>query len=172
MLQVTWVNSDGGRQAAGYKGDAGDCVARAIAIATGLDYQRVYMDLAAGNGSERRSPGKAKRSTSARNGINTTRKWFKVYMDELGFDWVPCMGIGTGCTVHLCAEELPPGRLVVMLSRHSAAVIDGVLYDTYDCSRDGTRCVYGYWQLRKYRHPVVVHKSQGQTWDEVMAAHG
>lgn len=22
----------------------------------------------------------------------------------------------------------------------------GVLYDTHDCSRDGTRYVYGYWQ--------------------------
>ena len=29
------VYNDGGRKAAGYKGDAGDCVARAIAIASG-----------------------------------------------------------------------------------------------------------------------------------------
>ena len=28
--------NDGGREAAGYKGDAGDCVARAIAIAFGV----------------------------------------------------------------------------------------------------------------------------------------
>jgi hypothetical protein len=24
-------------------------------------------------------------------------------------------------------------------------VIDGVLHDTHDCTRGGTRCVYGYW---------------------------
>jgi len=28
-------------------------------------------------------------------------------------------------------------------------VIDGVLHDTHDCSRDGTRCVYGYWLYSK-----------------------
>jgi hypothetical protein len=39
------------------------------------------------------------------------------------------------------------GKLVVSLSRHYAAVIDGVIRDTHDCSRDGNRCVYGYWQF-------------------------
>jgi hypothetical protein len=33
----------------------------------------------------------------------------------------------------------------VVLSRHYAAVIDGVLHDVVDCSRGGTRCVYGYY---------------------------
>jgi len=31
------------------------------------------------------------------------------------------------------------------LSRHLTTVIDGVIYDTYDPSREGTRCVYGYY---------------------------
>jgi len=30
--------NDGGRKAAGFKGDTGDCVARSIAIASGLHY--------------------------------------------------------------------------------------------------------------------------------------
>ena len=34
--------SDGGRAAAGYKGTAGDCATRAIALATGKPYQEVY----------------------------------------------------------------------------------------------------------------------------------
>lgn len=34
--------NDGGREAAGYKGKASDCVTRAIAIATGKPYQEVY----------------------------------------------------------------------------------------------------------------------------------
>ena len=34
--------NDGGRAAAGFKGQAGDCVTRAIAIATGLPYRQVY----------------------------------------------------------------------------------------------------------------------------------
>ena len=36
---------DGGRSAAGYKGQAGDCVVRSIAIVTGMSYQKVYEDL-------------------------------------------------------------------------------------------------------------------------------
>jgi hypothetical protein len=31
------------------------------------------------------------------------------------------------------------------VSKHYCAVIDGVIHDTSDPSRDGTRCVYGYW---------------------------
>lgn len=57
------------------------------------------------------------------------------------------MKIGSGCQVHLRASELPPGPLVVRVSRHLTAVIDGVIYDTHDCSRAGTRCVYGYFSL-------------------------
>jgi hypothetical protein len=51
------------------------------------------------------------------------------------------------CKVHLRDGELPMGRLVVSLSRYYAAVIDGVIHDTHDPSRDGTRCVYGYWTM-------------------------
>ena len=57
------------------------------------------------------------------------------------------MGIGTGCKVHLRKDELPMGRIIVALSKHYAAVIDGVVHDTHDPSRSGTRCVYGYWRL-------------------------
>ena len=37
--------NDGGRAAAGFKGQAGDCVVRSIAIATGSSYQKIYDDL-------------------------------------------------------------------------------------------------------------------------------
>ena len=37
--------NDGGRSLAGYKGKAGDCVVRSVAIVTGLSYQTVYDDL-------------------------------------------------------------------------------------------------------------------------------
>jgi hypothetical protein len=64
-------------------------------------------------------------------------------MIEQGFVWTPTMGIGTGCTVHLRAGELPLGRLVVSISRHYTAVIDGVVWDTIDPCGGGMRCVYG-----------------------------
>jgi hypothetical protein len=74
---------------------------------------------------------------------------FKDYMLRQGFVWTPTMKIGTGCRVHVRANELPMGRLVLNLSKHLTAVIDGVLYDAYDCSRNGSRCVYGIWKLEK-----------------------
>ena len=43
------------------------------------------------------------------------------------------------------------GRIVVQIKEHLAAVINGVLHDTYDCSRNstvpGTVPIKGYWAL-------------------------
>lgn len=148
---------DGGRAQAGFKGFAGDCVARAVAIASGRPYAEVYCRLADGQGGQRATKRTKKKPRSARNGINVKRKWFKDYMAELGFVWVPTMKIGSGCTTRLLAGELPKGRLVVSVSRHYTAVIDGVIHDTDDPTRAtifdeggvmkmSHRCVYGYWR--------------------------
>lgn len=170
VVSPTFQHNDGGRSDAGFKGSTGDCVCRAICIATGKAYKEVYDALAKGNATQRLSKAQAIRVRNAgkhngpnvlakikiktaSKGINTDRKWFSDYMKSLGFVWVPTMFIGKGCQVHLKAEELPAGRLVISLSRHMTAVIDGVIQDTYDCSRGGTRCVYGYFELRS--SPVV-----------------
>ena len=141
------VINDGGRKAAGFKGHADDCVARAIATVTGKPYAEVYARLARETGEQRASKRTKKRSASARNGVNVKRKWFDVYMAELGLVWTPTMQIGQGCKVHLRADELPPGRLVVSVSKHYTAVVDGVVHDTHNPTRGGTRCVYGYWRM-------------------------
>jgi len=134
---------DGGRKAAGFKGDTRDCVTRAIAIASGRPYQEVYDALNGAARSER--PRKGGKRSAARTGVH--RRTYEPYLLSLGFKWAPTMRIGQGCTVHLRADELPAGRLVVSVSRHLVAVIDGVIHDTHDPSRDGTRCVYGYYRL-------------------------
>jgi hypothetical protein len=134
---------DGGRAAAGYRGKAGDCVVRAIAIATERPYQEIYELV--NRAATRERTGKRKRGISnARTGVYKSS--IHRVMKELGWGWTPTMQIGSGCTVHLRANELPAGRLVVSVSKHLTAVIDGVIYDTHDCSRRGTRCVYGYWK--------------------------
>lgn len=139
-----WVYDDGGRADAGYRGHANDCVTRAVAIATGIEYALIYADLNAE--AQRERPRNGRRRSSARSGVHkpTTRR----YLADIGWEWHPTMQVGSGCRVHLRADELPPGRLVVQLSRHLTAVIDGVIHDTHDPSRDGTRCVYGYWSRR------------------------
>lgn len=149
---LPFVFDDGGREAAGFRGKADDCVARAVAIASGLPYSEVYQAIAKGVGAERGSKG-----ATARQGVHTNRKWFREYMQALGFVWVPTMRVGQGCTTHLAQGELPTGRLVVRVSKHVVAVIDGVIRDTHDPSRANEitdsggivrlahRCVYGYW---------------------------
>lgn len=136
------VYTDGGRMAAGYKGTANDCVCRAVAIATQQKYATVYQALNGERDSKRRTA-KTKQSSS-RTGM--FRRVYEPYLRRLGWIFTPTMQIGQGCRVHLRTDELPSGRLIVAVSRHLCAVIDGVLFDTHDQTRGGTRCVYGYYR--------------------------
>ena len=141
--------NDGGRAAAGFKGGAGDCVVRSIAIAANLPYMKVYEDLRqanaryAGERDNKLSRLLNQRGSSPRNGNH--RNVFHDYIMAQGFEWVPTMKVGAGCRVHLRPDELPKGTLIVKVSKHLTAVIDGVIHDTHDPSRAGTRCVYGYY---------------------------
>jgi hypothetical protein len=141
---MTWQYDDGGREAAGYKGTTGDCVTRAIAIACELPYQEVYdaLNIARQN-PEKASPGTRRKlmNSSARTGI--FRRTSQQFLEDIGWKWVPTMAVGSGCQVHLKADELPDGRIICKVSKHMVAVIDGVIHDTHDCSRGETRCVYG-----------------------------
>lgn len=136
------VYNDGGRAKAGYSGKTGDCVCRAIAIATELPYQEVYDAL--NTLALRERIGKRCRGRSnSRSGVY--RKTYDRYLKSLGFRWIACTWIGSGCRVHLRKEELPLGRIICRLSKYLVAVIDGVCHDTAHNSRNGTRCVYGYY---------------------------
>ena len=64
--------NDGGRSAAGYKGQAGDCVVRSIAIATGIPYQKVYDDLFKAN-QEFRNTSKTKLARSLKERHDSPR---------------------------------------------------------------------------------------------------
>jgi len=142
-----WVYDDGGRKAAGFDGTTGDCVTRAIAIATGLPYREVYDAINAAAAHERPGAWTRRRGTRrshARTGVYRATK--DRVLIALGWTWTPTMTIGSGCRVHLRRDELPSGRLIVKVSKHTVAVIDGVIRDTHDPSRGGTRCVYGYWR--------------------------
>ena len=141
------IINDGGREAAGYKGTAGDCGVRAVAIATGKPYQEIYDRINKLAESER-GRGRKKRKSSARTGV--WRETLNKLLAEEGFRWVATMAIGSGCTVHMAEDELPDGILVCRLSKHYTTVINRQCHDTHDPTRDGTRCVYGYW----FKEPV------------------
>lgn len=138
--------NDGGRAEAGYKGKTGDCVVRGIAIITGKPYQIVYNAIIT-MAKDERVGRRHKHPSNPRTGVRM--KTIHKYMTSLGWEWTPTMFIGSGCKVHLREGELPMGRLLVRVSKHITAVIDGVINDTGDCQRRGTRCVYGYFQKKE-----------------------
>ena len=144
---MEWIYDDGGRSKYFRATDVSDCVCRAISIAAKKDYKEVYDLINKVAKSHRRS------DSSARNGVSP--KITREVMEILGWQWVPTMTIGSGCTVHLRSEELPNGRIIAKVSHHVVAVIDGVIHDIYDPSRDGDRCVYGYYYKKGCRYGKV-----------------
>ena len=140
---MEFVFNDGGRKDAGFKGTTGDCAVRSIAIVTGKLYQDVY-DVVNRYGLKERKTKRQPKNSNARTGVYM--KTMREMLDDLGFKWTPTMFIGSGCKVHLKKKELPTGRIIVRVSKHFTAVIDGKINDISDCSRNETRCVYGYWK--------------------------
>ncbi len=130
--------NDGGRKEAGFKGTTGDCGVRAIAIALVLPYREVYDALAEIHA----VCGKR----TAREGL--WREEMSAFLAPRGWLWTPTMQVGSGCTVRMHSDSLPKpvgGRMILRLSKHYCAVVHGAIMDLSDCSRNGTRCVYGYW---------------------------
>jgi hypothetical protein len=122
--------NDGGRALAGYKGSAGDCGARAIAIALGMDYKAAYVLLAEANK-------KAGQPKSARNGIS--KELYSDVLKELGWVWMSAPkfeGRKARCS------DMYPGTVIARQAGHYVAVINGVPQDIWDCSH---KMVYGFW---------------------------
>lgn len=137
---MQWVYDDGGRSKY-YNGYANDCVTRAIAIATGKDYKEVY-DLV--NKYIELEQLDEKYVSNARSGVS--KEVSAKLLKDLGFKWCPTMQFGKGCSTHLRKEELPEkGILIASVSKHLTTIINGVIHDTFDPSRNGNRCVYGYY---------------------------
>lgn len=126
---IGYREHDGGRRDAGFKGGAGDCVTRAIAIATGEKYRAVYRELRELSHS---MTGGLKRSV--RNGVSTPVS--HKYLMDRGWDLLLTDGS------YFTADAIPmEGTVICQLHRHLVAVIDGVAYDTWDSRKDNrTKC--------------------------------
>ena len=163
-MKIEFVYNDGGRSNYFKGSNVGDCVTRAISNASGVDYLEVYNALNKLSKNERTGCRKRKVSNS-RSGVftNTAKKYIE---GVLGWIWVPCMTIGSGCQVHLCEKELPSkGTYILNLSRHFSCWKDGKLVDTYDCSRNGSRCVYGYWRAPSKEERQMFEETKKQVED-------
>ena len=151
-----WVKDDGGRRGSiprGRKDEVGDCVARAIAIATEKPYREVHdaliataVRVAAEGKGDWAKWAKRKgrfRAFHADHGVPTEVS--DIYLAALGWKYTSTKKLPRGKGIRLRADELPGGRLIVDLRRHYTAVIDGVIHDTQDCSEEGRRRIRGYW---------------------------
>ncbi|EKK03067.1 hypothetical protein RBSH_01760 [Rhodopirellula baltica SH28] len=129
-MEFIW--NDGGRSSAGFVGLAGDCVTRAIAIATGTSYRDVYQSL-----------GKSANKT-VRNGVCSSvgdeylraNQWRRHH--------------GNGLSFH--AEHLPRGVVVVHLEKHNTrrgghfcCLIDHEIHDTWNPMDDDDYAIVNYW---------------------------
>lgn len=133
---MIYVYNDGGREAAGYKGRSRDCVTRAIAIAADLPYKQVYDTLLQSMRKKAKSKGR-KLTTYPNDGIHD--EVYAPYLVTLGFKWVSSIG-------YLEDDDLPKeGKVVVSMKGHLCAAVNGVVHDTYDCSRKGKRIFHGYY---------------------------
>lgn len=98
----------------------GDCTIRALSMALGQPWEKTYADLTL-------------RGFALGDLPNADAVWTR-YLRERGFrrEWIPdeC----PDCyTVERFADEHPRGTFVLsMPGRHVVAIVDGVLYDTWD----------------------------------------
>lgn len=145
---LPWTYSDGGRNASGREGSAGDCVVRAIAIAAGLAYSDVFEAMRVElpqvrtwcmNGTWHYTRAMINNPDTG----NPEMVWTP-YLEELGWSRV---ALDRGTYLDLPAE----GRLIVRTVGHLQCVIDGVQQDQADWSTTPTgrpSKVHGYWVHR------------------------
>lgn len=100
----------------------GDCVIRAISIATGKPWEDVYDDLCRVGREEFDMP-------------SSNRVW-GLYLYWLGFSPFILPDDCPSCiTVREFARRFPAGAYIVGTGAHAVAVIDGDYYDTWDSGR-------------------------------------
>ena len=144
------VFNDGGRSNY-FKGKTGDCVTRAISIASDQDYKKVYDDIKSLSKeyAQKRNNKASRRIKQLGNRCvrqGTSKAVYHPYLLEQDWIWIPTNHIGQEDKVYLRPSELPEGKLIVQIRKYLTVVENGLLYDTYDCSdRPTTPMVYGYY---------------------------
>lgn len=151
---MKFIETDGGRSKAGFVGTTGDCVTRALAIATGEPYKLVYNELfeTAKEYSRTKKDAVAERirihGATPRRGVN--KQIYDIFLKKRGWGWIPKKEEKNGkCLLNEEYFGEKKGTYIVRVSKHLTVVKDGVLLDSYDCSREGKRGVYGYYRKLK-----------------------
>ena len=112
----------------------GDCVKRAIAKAANMDYKEVSLGL-----------NRHKKITGAAT-FNSDWNWLSYIENVLGGTKMsfPAVKGEKRMNGERFCKAYPKGRYVLQMANHLTACVDGVIYDTWDCSE---KCVYRAWKI-------------------------
>jgi hypothetical protein len=110
-----------------------DCVIRAIAKATGKDWDEVFEQLAI-------------IGLELKDVVNSKPVYDK-YLQQLGYlmQKQPRKSNNTKYTAAEFAKKFNKGRYVISLAHHLSVVVDGKIYDTWNCSE---KSVGNYWEVK------------------------
>ena len=114
----------------------GDCVKRAIAGATGMDYMEVARQL-----------NRAKKITHC--DVFNERRNIRYYLlevlhtTELKFPAVKGTSRMNGKRF---SQMFPDGRYILNMAGHLSCCVNGIIYDTWDCS---DKCVYSAYRINR-----------------------
>jgi hypothetical protein len=114
---------------------AADCVIRSIAKATNKTWDEVYLDLVAIGFKKKAMP--------------NDKRVFAAYLEQLGFEKHKMPRTDSGLSYQIIEyfsildiKNQLKGAYVVSIRSHLTCVVDGVLYDTFDCR---TSKLLNYW---------------------------
>ena len=127
-----------------------DCVKRAITKTADMDYHEVQLQL-----------NRHKKLTGAKT-FNEDKNW-KSFVEnvlngtKLSFPAVKGMPRMNG--TRFC-KAYPKGRYILSMAGHLSCCIDGVIYDTWDCSE---KCVYQAYKITpQVKHYYTVNKVKNE----------
>ena len=114
-METNFIQTDGGRSAAGYHFETDDCAVRSLAVVCGVEYRKAH-NLLKRWGRRNGKPFALCAFLCRRNVLNTENEWMP-------------FGIRRGIRVNDFLQLYPQGSYIVYVRAHVFAVIDGVLYD-------------------------------------------
>jgi hypothetical protein len=113
------------------KQNVGDCVIRAIAMATNKSWYEVYDDLCAVGRKEADMP-------------SSNTVW-GLYLYQLGFEPFLLPNACPKCmTIRDFTKRFPQGTYIIGTGTHAVAIIEGDFYDSYD---SGSNIVSYFWRV-------------------------
>lgn len=142
------------------KGERNDCAVKALAIATGTEYNTVHALLAA---------------KGRRKGGRTRHTWIYETLEELGFEKLDITRHLQGRTVRTVQRELVEGTFLALVSGHILAIKDGKVEDWTEGRQHRIRNVYAVYRkgeefagsIRKPEPAPVEKPKQGTIRDTI-----